>query len=376
MRTVGRVQPDLDAVSGPQCPANNILAMNNPQLSQVGVKHLEVSAPTFTLRADSVKADHLPDCRLPLVITPAIKGVELLSWASSNRAFLETHLLHEGAILFRNFDLHTTEEFEQLIETVSGTLLDYSYRSTPRTQVSGRIYTSTEYPAHQSIPLHNELSYSLDWPMKLWFFSMQVADEGGETPIADSREIYRQLPEEIRDCFERNGLMYVRNYGTGLDLSWEDVFQTASRPAVEEYCRAAGIEFEWIGDDQLRTRQRCQVSARHPQTGEMVWFNQAHLFHVSRLPIEVREFLLSSFAEEDLPRNVYFADGSAIEPEMIDEVLRVYEQQTVVFPWCAGDVLLVENMLTAHGRNPFKGKRKVVVGMSQENKRQPSETFE
>ena len=350
--------------------------MNNFQTSQVSVKNFEASAAKVTrCAADSVKADYFqPDCQLPLVITPATKGDELLAWARSNRTFLEAHLLHEGAILFRNFDLHTTEEFEQLIETVSGKLLDYSYRSTPRTLVSGRIYTSTEYPAHQSIPLHNELSYSRDWPMKLWFFSMQVADGGGETPIADSRKIYRHVPAEIRDCFERKGLMYVRNYGTGLDLAWEDVFQTTSRPAVEDYCRAAGIEFEWIGDDQLRTRQRCQVSARHPQTGEMVWFNQAHLFHVSRLPAEVREFLLSSFAAEDLPRNVYFADGSAIEPEMVDEILRVYEQQAVAFPWCAGDVLLVENMLTAHGRNPFSGKRRVVVGMSQENVRQSSRT--
>jgi alpha-ketoglutarate-dependent taurine dioxygenase len=161
--------------------------------------------------------------------------------------------------------------------------------------------------------------------------------------------------------------MYVRNYGTGLDLDWEDVFQTKSRKTVEDYCRAEAIEFEWIGDDQLRTRQRCQVSMKHPQTGEMVWFNQAHLFHVSRLPAEVRDSLLSTFAEEDLPRNVYFADGSPIEPEMVDEILKVYEQHAVIFPWRAGDVLLIDNMLAAHGRNPFKGKRRVVVGMSQAN---------
>ena len=350
---------------------NNTQAMSNPQLSPVGVKTFAVSASRITSPADLVEANYFqPDCHLPLVITPATSEVDLLSWAGSNRAFIGAHLLREGAILFRNFDLQTTEEFEQLIETVSGRLLDYSYRSTPRTLVSGRIYTSTEYPAHQSIPLHNELSYSLDWPMKLWFFSMQIAEAGGETPIADSRKIYASLPVEIRDCFERKGLMYVRNYGTGLDLSWEDVFQTDNRVAVEDYCRAAGIEFEWIGAEQLRTRQRCQVSARHPQTGEMVWFNQAHLFHVSRLPLEVREFLLSNFAPDDLPRNVYFADGSAIDSEMIDAILKVYEQQAVVFPWRAGDVLLVENMLTAHGRNPFSGKRKVVVGMSQENVRQ------
>ena len=201
----------------------------------------EIAAPASEL----VTEEYLQSgCGLPLVITPATAGVGLIDWARSNREFLEERLLQMGGILFRNFGLKTAEEFEQLIETVSGKLLDYSYRSTPRTLVSGRIYTSTEYPAHQSIPLHNEHAYSRKWPMKLWFFSMQVADDGGETPIADSRKIYRSIPTEISDCFERQGLMYVRNYGTGLDLSWQDVFQTTSRAEVEDYCRSTEIEFQ------------------------------------------------------------------------------------------------------------------------------------
>ena len=159
--------------------------------------------------------------------------------------------------------------------------------------------------------------------------------------------------------------MYVRNYGTGLDLPWQDVFQTTRKPEVEAYCRSAQIEFEWIGEDQLRTRQRCQVSARHPRTGDLVWFNQAHLFHVSRLPAEVRDWLLSSTAEEDLPRNVYFADGSPIDPAMLDEICKIYHQQALCFSWRAGDILLIDNMLTAHGRKPFSGSRRVVVGMAQ-----------
>src|ERR1700674_2049600 len=186
--------------------------MNNCQVMQnsaatVGTTSAKIAAPA----AELVRTDYLrPSCGLPLVISPATAGVELINWARSNRGFIEARLLQEGAILFRNFDLATAEEFEQLIETVAGKLLDYSYRSTPRSLVSGRIYTSTEYPAHQSIPLHNEPSYSRSWPMKLWFFSMQVADDGGETPIADSRIIYQRMPAEIRDCFERKGLIYVR----------------------------------------------------------------------------------------------------------------------------------------------------------------------
>lgn len=309
-----------------------------------------------------------PDSPLPLVIRPAVTGLDLREWAAENISFIERYLLRNGAILFRDFGLSRVDEFERVIETVSGPLLDYSYRSTPRTVVSGRIYSSTEYPAHQSIPLHNENSYSRSWPMKIWFFSLQVAEEGGQTPIADSRKIYRSMPPEIRECLVRKGLMYVRNYGTGLDLSWQEVFQTSSKGVVEDYCRKAHMEFEWVGDDQFRTRQRCQIVERHPHTGEMVWFNQAHLFHVSRLPEEVREWLLSAFGEANLPRNVYFADGSPIDSGIFDEISRACDQHAVVFPWKEGDVLMLDNMLTAHGRKPFVGKRKVVVGMAEPNR--------
>ena len=308
-----------------------------------------------------------PDNPLPLVLRPALPDVDLIAWARANLDFIDSSLLRHGAILFRDFALPEVSQFERLIEAVSGPLLDYSYRSTPRSVVAGRIYSSTEYPAHQSIPLHNENSYSRSWPMKIWFFAMEVAKQGGATPIADSRKILKAIPHEICDSFVRKGLMYVRNYGVGLDLPWPEVFQTSSKAVVEDYCRKAGMEFEWLNDDQLRTRQVCQVVERHPRTGEMVWFNQAHLFHLSRLPAEVRDWLLLALGEENLPRNVYFADGSPIETEMIDEISRACEENSIAFPWRKGDVLLLDNMLTAHGRKPFVGKRKVVVGMAEPN---------
>jgi alpha-ketoglutarate-dependent taurine dioxygenase len=306
-----------------------------------------------------------PEQPLPLVIQPAVEGINLVTWAAGNRDAIASWLLQHGGILFRNFDVREVAQFEQFIQSISGTLLDYSYRSTPRRQVSGKIYTSTEYPAAQSIPLHNEMSYSLNWPMKIGFFCIKSAEDGGETPIADSRKVFQRLGSKIKEKFVQKKVMYVRNYGDNLDLSWENVFQTRNKSEVENYCRNAGIEFEWKDGNHLRTYQVCQAVAAHPKTGELVWFNQAHLFHVSSLNPEVRQTLLSTFKEEDLPRNAYYGDGSPIENSVLDEIREIYQQEAVIFPWQEGDVLLLDNMLAAHGRNPFIGSRKVVVGMAE-----------
>lgn len=300
----------------------------------------------------------------PLVISPTFNGVSLISWATNNWNFINTTLQQYGGLLFRNFKLDKLEEFQQFIELISGKdLLEYTYRSTPRTQVSGRIYTSTEYPPKQSIPLHNENAYSSTWPMRIGFFCVQPAAQGGETPIADSRKIYQRIYPAIREKFIQRKVMYVRNYGE-VDLPWQTVFQTKDKLEVENYCCNAGIEFEWRGSNNLRTRQVCQAVGKHPNTGEIVWFNQAHLFHISSLTPKIRESLLTVFAEDELPRNAYYGDGSPIETSVLDEIRKVYQKETITFSWHKGDILMLDNMLMAHGRAPFSGKRKILVGMS------------
>jgi len=306
-----------------------------------------------------------PDQHLPLLIKPAVDGINLATWTTSNREWLETQILNYGGIVFRHFNVNEFAEFEKFIQTVSGELIEYSYRSTPRSQVSGRIYTSTEYPAEQSIPLHNEMAYSLNWPMKIWFFCVKTAENGGQTPIADSRKVFQSIEPKIKEKFLEKKIMYVRNYGQGLDLQWENVFQTTNKSEVENYCRDADIEFEWKDENNLRTRQICQAVATHPKTGEIVWFNQAHLFHISSLQSAVRESLLSMLKEEDLPRNAFYGDGSKIETSIIEEINAIYQQEAVIFPWEEGDILMLDNMLVAHGRKPFVGKRKVLVGMAE-----------
>ena len=302
---------------------------------------------------------------LPVLMEPTVSGVDLESWLGANRETVEHVLFRHGGVLLRGFEVLSIAAFERMIEGAFGGLLEYTNRSTPRTQVSGKVYTSTEFPANRTIPQHNEMSYTAEWPLKIAFLCVQTAACGGETPIADSRRVFERIAPEIRARFERLGVMYVRNYGFGIDLPWNEAFGTTNKSELEQILDRSGIQYEWISPKRLRTRQVCQGTARHPHTNEMVWFNQAHLFHVSNLERELREQLLAAFREEDLPRNAYYGDGSPIESEVLDHIREAYQSETVDFPWNNGDLLLLDNMLASHGRNPFEGSRKVVVTMTQ-----------
>jgi alpha-ketoglutarate-dependent taurine dioxygenase len=317
-------------------------------------------------RADLVKTEELnPGSTLPLMIRPVVAELDLVGWARSRREWIQTLLLRHGGLLFRGFHISGLDEFQQFATAISGELLEYKEQTSPRNKLHGNIYTSTEYPPQYRIFLHNENSYSSTWPLKIMFFCIIAPPEGGETPVVDVRRVLARIPEEVRARFARDGWMLVRNFGTGYGLSWQTAFQTNDPLEVNRHCEASGIQFEWLSRDRLRIRQRRPAIVSHPATGELVWFNHATFFHASTLAPEMRAGLFAELAEEDLPYNTFYGDGSAIDSQVVQLLRNAYESETIQFPWQQHDLLLLDNMLAAHGRSAFKGPRKIVVAMTE-----------
>jgi alpha-ketoglutarate-dependent taurine dioxygenase len=302
--------------------------------------------------------------RLPAVIRPATDQVDLADWVLSQRQRLETLILEHGAILFRGFPLRSVPDFEAVALAFYGDLYA-EYGDLPREGVSGKIYASTPYPNDQMILYHNESSHLHRWPMKIGFFCVQAAEEGGSTPLLDCRSVTQAIDPEIFDEFARKGVTYIRNFSPGLDVPWQEFFHTEDRAAVEESCRRDKMECEWTGGGGLRIRQTCKAVTRHPKTGETVFFNQVQLHHDYCVGEANRRSLLSLFVEEDLPRRVTFGDGTRIPDSVMAHLGEVFERLAVRSPWQAGDVVILENMLTSHARDPFRGPRKIVVAMGQ-----------
>jgi amino acid adenylation domain-containing protein len=317
-------------------------------------------------RAPAVFQAFRAENELLAVCTPTVNGTSLSSWAATRGRDIDAAVKRHGAVLFRGFDVGGVSGFNQCVQVLGGEALEYRNRSSPRTQVDPalRIYTSTEYPAQERIFPHNENSYAAEFPLKLFFYCDTPAQQGGETPVGDVRRVLHRMDPDVREQFQRRQVLYVRNFGEGIGLSWQQVFQTSVREQVESYCAGAGIQVQWLANGGLRTRRRGPAIVRHPGTGELSWFNHATFFNSLTLPEHIRDALTTAYAPDELPQNTFYGDGAIIEAEVMAHLQQLYREAMIEFTWQQGDMLMLDNLTTAHARNAFTGMRRILVGMA------------
>ena len=291
-------------------------------------------------------------------------AADLEAWVSANVAWIEQQLHQHGALLFRGGQIDTPEKLARFAAFLANDFPTFKEESSPRLHMGGTVFSSTEYPKEYPIQLHCEYSYAAEWPMKLFFGCVRPPASGGETPVASTRAVLQRLRASTKAAFRERQIMYVRNYRQGLGVSWQDAFGSNDRGHVERHCANAGIHVEWLPGNALRTRQVGAAILRHPQTGQEVWFNHAFFFNVGSLePRELREFFLDD-EEDALATQTFFGDGTRIPDDIIEELREAFNEKTSC-TWRRGDVLLVDNMLTAHGREPFSGPRSIAVVMAE-----------
>lgn len=293
------------------------------------------------------------------------QAASLPSFVEEHATELAAHLTTRGAVLFRGFRPISDQEFTGILNQIGGQVLEYSERSSPRREISDRVYSSTEYPADQEIFFHNENSYQVTWPSVLGFLCRKPAEAGGETPLADCRAVLRRIDEDIVAKFVEHGWSYVRNFYPGLGLPWQEVFQTSDPSKVDEYCSDHRLKTSWIGSSQLRVSSDARPAVKtHPTTGEQIWFNHAAFFHYSTLPAEIADVLYGGMDPEDLPSNSYLGNGETIDADAVSAIREAYREESQPVSWQRDDVLLIDNMLIAHGRRPFTGDRRLSVAMA------------
>lgn len=300
--------------------------------------------------------------RVPLLTHAACCAETAPQWIDERRDEINATLLQHGAILFRGLGITDALAFQSLVRSLGDSAIDYTYRSTPRTKILKDVFSATEYHPRLEIPLHNENAYQRSWPMRVAFCCIRPSAMGGQTPLADMRAVTRALPPALLESLEQRRVSYIRHYHPGIDLTWEEAFQCDSQAEVARFCQANEIEYEWL-DGLLRTTHISQGTSVHPQTRERLFFNQAHLFHISSLGKESAKTMIEAFGRDRLPRHARYADGGEFPEEALEAVRQALQQESIMFEWQPGDVLLLDNMQFAHGRKPFSGRREHLAAL-------------
>lgn len=322
----------------------------------------------------SVKSHYLDsDGKMPLLVEPSgnheANPGALMAWLEEHRSLFDTWLHLDGALLLRGFGVDTPDAFHAVAAAVRPELMNYVGGDSPRSSVGDRVYTSTEFPPDMEIGLHNELSYTRSWPSCVFFCCLVAAERGGETHIADGRRVLAELDPAVRERFATRGVIYrqhLRDAGvSGPGKSWQESFETDRRAEVERVCRDQEMEFHWT-DRGLHTAVRNPGVLTHPATGEACWFNQADMWHGTFDTVKAQEEIVGDGIGEEDPLGCHatYGDGSEIPRTDLEAVRSACGRSEVAFPWRAGDLLILDNILTMHGRKPFEGARRVLVAMA------------
>jgi hypothetical protein len=320
---------------------------------------------------------------LPVFIT-AVDDVlrtdlgSVVSWVRDTNEALDRLLSVAGAVVLRGFPITSTADFNGLVEHLPSTEFGYSGGNTRRDRIEGRVFEATALPATEKITLHQEMAYLPHYPSKLAFFCLQPSTTGGETIICDMRRVEKALDPTFVEQVRERGVLYLRNFRapgttTGYPIldafhkTWQEAFFTTDQAVAQEACEDMGLDFEWLPDGSMATSFRTTGFATHSITGAEVWFNHIHAMSFVRDSISDEHYdqqeKFYSASSMIRPFQVRFGDGEPMSESDVRAIYPVLDELTVAFPWESGDVMLVDNILTCHGRNPFTGSRNVQVAL-------------
>jgi alpha-ketoglutarate-dependent taurine dioxygenase len=330
-----------------------------------------------------LKTSFLNKEQLPLVIEPKDKSCSLLDLKrilQEENNFFKESLLKYGGLLFRNFPIQNSDDFANVVKSLdTGAFVNYIGGGAPRIKVKEKIYTSTEAPRGIKILLHNEMSFAENYPHHIFFYCDIPPNQGGETFIADGRQVIKSIDESLKNKFRDKGLKYISRYyykSRLMDLmnkiqrghkTWIDVFETDNKTEVEANCKNNNIAFHWHKKDWLEISRVRPPVLQHPITKDLVWFNQVHLFDYNPRFLGWLRYIgarLFYFKKKRLVDEARFGDDTPIPRKEIYHILDILDKHSIYFPWQKGDVMALDNILTMHARAPFKGKRRILTIMT------------
>uniref|UniRef100_A0A0E0QIE4 TauD/TfdA-like domain-containing protein n=1 Tax=Oryza rufipogon TaxID=4529 RepID=A0A0E0QIE4_ORYRU len=274
--------------------------------------------------------------QVPLVLTPASsgsgeRGGEALAAAlRARREWVEAKVVSNSAVLLRGFGVRDAAEFDAVVGALGWPDIRY-VGPAPRTHVHGRVWTANEGPLDEFIYYHHEMVLIKEFPGKVILFCEVAPPEGGETPFVPSFRVTERVMEEFPEMVEEldeKGLRY-----TFTALSKNDT----------KSMRGRGWEDAFATTDKAEAEKRKLTRVFPGRQGRRMWFNTVVGMHGKALS------------------SATMADGAEIPTAFVARCGEIIEEESIQFRWEVGDVLILDNLATLHGRRPSLPPRRVLV---------------
>lgn len=327
-----------------------------------------------------------PQGLLPLVVDlSGFKDAdELLPWLDQRRDQIQARLLECGAIWFRCADVvKSAADFEKVAKVLEPELatahpFDDGRRRWRGEHVweAGANAVGTRL-ASMVLPFHNEDGYIPVVPRRLLFCCVSPPALGGETVLVDCRRVLADIPRRTLKRLE--AISYPSKKILPIPVVMANA-RVATAAQAEELARTRSGAHVTVEADNLVFTSSQRTVSEHPDTGERVWANRLAnrssagcmldlLFGIpkAKAGLRLHTFLttlriagwtlgkasvLSRLSRERHPSPISLVDTW--------NIVRAHWKNAVVVHWRAGDIVLIENRLVAHGRLPFRGVRDIV----------------
>jgi alpha-ketoglutarate-dependent taurine dioxygenase len=342
---------------------------------------------------------------LPVVVRPkhgreATTAEYLSLFLRENKEWIDIMMLRYGAVFFRDFEIETAQDVEDSVKSYNPNLNDQYRGTSPRNTQGGTeyVFSAAEVPSHWPIAQHIEMSFLPALPKQLYFSALKAPQSiGGETALADFRKVYEDLPKRLRQKLATKKLRYTRTHSksgakkthdVAAMLGWPEMFGTSDRGEVERLAAEEGMSMRWEGqnNDIFVSEFQSEPFQLHPESNVPVFFNHANVFHWTSFPAELfasfrrtkdwrflthalkvfaRSVVQHGLLRKKMALHVTFGDGTPISIMEMQQIRKAIHKNMVFNRWQKGDLLLIDNMSTSHGRRPTYDKgRNIVVAWS------------
>ena len=300
----------------------------------------------------------------PLALEVPVASLgEACEWAGKHAAELYAQAAAHGAVLVRGLPLAKPEDFDAVVGAFGYPNFSYdeSLSNAYRINFTPRVFSANEAPPDITIFLHHEMAQTPIYPSKLFFFCQTAPDEGGATPICRSDILWERLTEQLPDfasiCRDK-GLKYSltmageSDESSGMGRSWQGTFSAESCETAEARMTELGYSWQWQDNGDLRATTPVLPAVRDLGDGRCSFFNQ----------------LIAAFngwkdTRNDPSKAITFGDDTPLDPADVAKASALADEVTFDIPWQEGDLALVDNYTSMHGRRTFKGLRKVLASL-------------